>query len=362
MFNISRLGRDTTFHLIAVLVVALLLACLMYVVHVEVLLETLVRTVELQISHEKIFVDEFNSVTLRELEKRIVTNVTGAFVKSTFSIPSNSFVSSHTSTEAVSASREPISAIMARAGTDKLTRHAYDRYYELHFKDFRDRKDLSLLEIGAQTGASIRLWAEYFTHASAIHAVAYGLVDGQDPLKMVCDQYPPGCSKVVMFNGDQSDPVFLRTIYEKYKYDIIVDDGSHHPAHQIISLKHLFQAVNPGGLYVIEDIESSYWNQPHNTLYGYTIDKGGIGAPPQYSAIEKIKQFVDVLNRFHMAHPGLHIFPDDDKFFSVTFGQGIVIIRKSTDAELQHPPNVPVAPVLHDVIDQWAREAAKSNQ
>ena len=348
MFNFSHLGR-----LFAVLVVAMLLACLMYAVHVEVLLETLVRTVELQKNHKKTCVEELlNSVTIHESEKEIVANITGVGAKSS----SNSF------DEAISASRESISTIMARVGTDKLTRHAYDRYYELHFKDFRHKKDLSLLEIGAQTGASIRLWAEYFTHASAIHAVAYGLVDGQDPLKMVCDQYPPGCSKVLMFNGDQSDQVFLRTIYEKYKYDIIVDDGSHHPAHQIISLKHLFQAVNPGGLYVIKDIESSYWNQPHHTLYGYTIDKGGIGAPPQHSAIEKIKQFVDVLNRFHMAHPNLHIFPDDDKFFSVTFGQGIVIIRKSTDAEMQHLPNVPVAPVLHDLIDRWAQEVVKSNQ
>ena len=340
--------RDLASHLFAALLLGLLLLSLVYIVHVD----NLVR----RMAQEHVRSGE-------ELQNKIAASIADLIANSKPSVPSSSApLVEQTAPPPSSEPREPISAIMARTGTDKLTRHAYDRYYDVYFKDFREKQDLTILEIGAQTGSSIQLWAEYFTHATAIHAVAYGLVNGQDPLKMVCDQYPPGCSKVVIFNGDQSDPVFLQTIYSKYKYDIIIDDGSHHPAHQIISLKHLFQALNPGGLYVIEDIESSYWNQPQHTLYGYTMDKGGIGASPQNSAIEKLKQFVDVLNRFHMAHPGLHIFPDDDKFFSVTFGQGIVIIRKSTDAQLQHPPNVPVAPVLHDLIDQWAAEAAKTNQ
>ncbi len=54
--------------------------------------------------------------------------------------------------------RESIGSIMARTGTDKISRHAYDRYYELHFKDFREKKDLQILEIGAQSGRSIQLW------------------------------------------------------------------------------------------------------------------------------------------------------------------------------------------------------------
>ena len=43
------------------------------------------------------------------------------------------------------------------------------------------------------------------------------------------------------------------------RYDIIIDDGSHIPGHQLTSLACLLPALNPGGLYVIEGLETSYW-------------------------------------------------------------------------------------------------------
>lgn len=177
---------------------------------------------------------------------------------------------------------------------------------------------------------------------------------------VVCDWKPSACDIVQIFRGDQSDPIFLKSISDRYKYDIIIDDGSHVPSHQLVSLQHMFSALNPGGLYVIEDLETSYWNAPGASLYGYDIS-AGIGASPKVNAIEKMKQFIDVLMRFHMAHSSLHFFPDDDKFFSITFGQGLALIRRSTESELQQPPNVPVAPVIHQGIDEWATNAAKTN-
>jgi hypothetical protein len=256
--------------------------------------------------------------------------------------------------------RDSIASIMARTGTDKLFRHAYDRYYEPHLKEFRDKKDLAMLEIGAQSGMSMQLWVEYFTNPAAIHGISYGEdTQNVDQKRVVCDWKPAACDKVSIFVGDQSDPAFLKTITDKHKYDIIIDDGSHFPPHQIISLKHLFPALNPGGLYVIEDLETSYWNAPGANLYGYSIS-AGIATSPKASAVEKLKQFIDVMMRFHMSRPGLHIFPDDDKIFSVTFGQGIAIIRKSTDAETLHTPNVPDAPVLGEGLDEWAARARET--
>jgi hypothetical protein len=41
-------------------------------------------------------------------------------------------------------------------------------------------------------------------------------------------------------------------------FDIIVDDGSHNPRHQLESFRLLFEhALKPGGIYFIEDIESA---------------------------------------------------------------------------------------------------------
>ena len=53
--------------------------------------------------------------------------------------------------------RESISEIMDASGTDKLTRHSYDRYYERYFAEFRDQVDLRILEIGADSGVSLKV-------------------------------------------------------------------------------------------------------------------------------------------------------------------------------------------------------------
>ena len=258
-----------------------------------------------------------------------------------------------------SENHELFRSLMAKTGTDKLTRHAYDRYYDIYLKDFRDKKGVTILEIGAQAGKSMKLWSSYFSDPAAIHGIAYR--SKNDQKKAVCDWNPTACDKITIFYGDQSDPKFLKSLYENYKYDIILDDGSHLPAHQIISLKYLFPALNPGGLYIIEDIETSYWNKPGASVYGYPIPNAGLGASPQSSFVEKMKQLVDVLNRFHMAHPQLHVFPGDEAMFSITFGQGVIIIRKSTEAQMQHIPRVEEALVDHGSIDRWASKAAETN-
>lgn len=53
--------------------------------------------------------------------------------------------------------------------------------------------------------------------------------------------------------GNQADGVFLRTLGDE-RYDLIIDDGSHVPEHQIESFNVLFEYLNSGGLYVIEDL------------------------------------------------------------------------------------------------------------
>jgi len=40
---------------------------------------------------------------------------------------------------------------------------------------------------------------------------------------------------------------------------MILDDGSHMSSHMIYSFEHLFGSVKSGGVYVIEDIGCSYW-------------------------------------------------------------------------------------------------------
>ena len=60
--------------------------------------------------------------------------------------------------------------------------------------------------------------------------------------------------------GDQSDPEFLDKLVADYgPFDIVIDDGGHTMHQQIASIEHLFPTVNDGGLYLVEDTHTSYW-------------------------------------------------------------------------------------------------------
>jgi len=50
-----------------------------------------------------------------------------------------------------------------------------------------------------------------------------------------------------------------RLTAEQGPFDVVVDDGSHMNAHQIFSFRQLFDAVKDGGLYFIEDVQTSFW-------------------------------------------------------------------------------------------------------
>ena len=105
---------------------------------------------------------------------------------------------------------------------------------------------------------------------------------------------------------------------------VIIDDGSHLPSHQLLSLETLWPALAPGGLYIVEDVETSYWAQ-HAQLYGYSyID--------QPSAVDRLKLVADTINREFLlgASP---LPPLYNSVSSVMFGQNMVALRKQTTGE-----------------------------
>lgn len=62
-----------------------------------------------------------------------------------------------------------------------------------------------------------------------------------------------------MHYGSQDDVKFLNTVNTEQGYfDIIVDDGGHTMKQQITSFIHLLPKVRSGGVYVIEDLHTSY--------------------------------------------------------------------------------------------------------
>ena len=143
----------------------------------------------------------------------------------------------------------PLCELAKKYGTDK-----YPWYTPFYHLLLRNRRVETVLEIGVgtpqamqhvpgyQPGASLRMWSEYFPEA---------LVIGFDKDLTGCPSKDPNYT----FCEDQNDPQHLAELARSFgPFDLIVDDGSHDPAHQISCFNALFPLLTPCGLYIIEDV------------------------------------------------------------------------------------------------------------
>lgn len=130
-------------------------------------------------------------------------------------------------------------------GTDKNTIHSYLGTYEKLFSPRRD-DGIRILEIGIYSGASLLAWADYFTHPEA-------QIVGID-ITTENIRFPMNNPKVQMH-------IFDATVKENIdkidgNFDFIIDDGSHMLVHQMRSFELLKERINPGGVYIIEDVQN----------------------------------------------------------------------------------------------------------
>ena len=177
--------------------------------------------------------------------------------------------------------------------------------YEEYFKTIKDKK-INILEIGVDKGYSLRLWREYFTAAN---------ICGIDLYKKNFT-----INNVEILTGDQSDHSFLQTVVNKYhKFDIIIDDGSHLSKHIISSFKFLFPFLNDNGIYVVEDLQTSY--QPR---YGGSR----INLNKKKTSMNFLKSLADSINYEHADKPFFKKSFTDGKIKSVNFYQNIAFIKK----------------------------------
>lgn len=128
--------------------------------------------------------------------------------------------------------------------------YKFDHYFDIydrHFRRFVGRAP-HIIEIGVFSGGSLGMWRDYFgtgTHITGID------------IQPECKEYEREGIDVLI--GDQSDREFLRKVRAR-AYDIVIDDGSHIPEHQIVSLEELLPGLRPGGVYLCEDISGEFNN------------------------------------------------------------------------------------------------------
>ena len=135
--------------------------------------------------------------------------------------------------------------------TDKAEHSHYLRNYEEYFQPLLER-EVKLLELGVYKGGSLLLWRDFFTR---------GIVVGLD-LNSV--DVPDESGRIRLYQGQQQDTGLLDRIARENApegFDIIIDDCSHIGELTRISFWHLFDNhLKPGGIYVIEDWGTGYWD------------------------------------------------------------------------------------------------------
>ncbi|MGH7052334.1 MAG: hypothetical protein ACREE4_04425 [Stellaceae bacterium] len=148
----------------------------------------------------------------------------------------------------------PIGILFNLFGTDKEQNggHHYGATYGTVLRQFRYRP-IKLLEIGIGGydseigGGSLLAWQAFFPFAKIV----------------ACDIAPkPELSsrRTRIYTIDQSsDADLARLATAEAPFDIIIDDGSHLNEHQVFTFSKLFASLNDSGLYIIEDVQTSFW-------------------------------------------------------------------------------------------------------
>jgi hypothetical protein len=135
--------------------------------------------------------------------------------------------------------------------TDKAYHHKFTDVYEPFFQTF---KNPNILEIGIYNGGSFQMMNEYFDNQCKV----VGLDNGSQ-----LGFTSTGFSNLTICIGDQGNEEDLSEILLNIpKFDIIIDDGSHMVHHQQISFSFLFEHLNSDGVYIIEDLHTSFC-EPH---------------------------------------------------------------------------------------------------
>lgn len=157
--------------------------------------------------------------------------------------------------------------------------HKFLHYFEIYDKHFSRfiGKDITVLEIGVSKGGSLELWRDYFGSKCKIYGIDI------DPKCKALES-----EQIEIFIGDAEDRDFLRTVKEKVpEIDILIDDGGHHMNQQIVAFEELYPIISPDGVYLCEDLMTSY------------MDAYGGGYRRKNTFIEYSKALIDYLNAWY---------------------------------------------------------------
>jgi hypothetical protein len=211
-----------------------------------------------------------------------------------------------------------LTEIALKYKTDKATTHSYTQHYDFHFERLRN-ENIKLLEIGIggytdpnEGGGSLKMWKEYFNNGN-IYAFDIEKKIGLDD------------DRIKIYQGSQTDNNFLSSIIDEIgELDIVVDDGSHVPSHIIDTFNFIFPRIKMGGIYVVEDTQTSYWK----SMGGDYKNHSNLNTTMNY-----FKNLSDGLNFREFVEPGYQPTYLDLNIFSIHFYHNLIFIYKGDNSE-----------------------------
>jgi hypothetical protein len=183
--------------------------------------------------------------------------------------------------------------------------HHYFEVYERHLARFRGTA-VHVLEFGVAQGGSAQMWKHYF----GPHCRIYG-VDKNPACKEVEEE------RIEVFIGDQADRKFLRELAARIpRIDVLIDDGGHRMQQQIRTFEELFAHIDAHGVYLCEDLHTSYWRN-----YGGGYRRRG-------TFIEYAKNFIDDLHAWHARGARPRIGEFTRSVHALHFYDSVLVIEK----------------------------------
>lgn len=193
---------------------------------------------------------------------------------------------------------ERLTKLANRYHTDKGTSHWYAHgftdFYEPYFKKYENP---TILEIGTADGASAKMLNDFYDGECTIYTLDIVHADVET-------------ENIHFFQIDSSNveeiDKLLNGPLDGIEFDIIIDDASHLWDHQMINIYFFGKRLKKTGIYVMEDIHTSYQmsqtgkNYENSPLYFLNFFEGGFGLYEHEKAelVNSIKDVV-IFNRYN---------------------------------------------------------------
>ena len=160
------------------------------------------------------------------------------------------------------------------------------------------------------------MWVEWFDKATI-----YGIdindtrFNKYDRKRLVLDNVDQGDKKALVKYGNRKGP-----------WRVIIDDGSHINSHQKLTFETLWDYVEPGGYYIVEDTHTSYWE--HMIDCDQTLVQRMLEVTDELSTAPHHKHYYSNILR-RRKNEDLTKYQNEIEY--MTYRMGMIVIKKRDD-------------------------------